>query len=113
MNYPAPQFVAGLSGLVLLAGCAIMPEPITQVEQKTSLDADKQVIFAKQEPIVAPISVYEAMARSLKYNLNHRVKMMEHAVADGQSDLAKYSLLPDLIASAGLNLLLYFLEMVF
>lgn len=101
MNYPAPQFVAGLSGLVLLAGCAIMPEPITQVEQKTSLDADKQVIFAKQEPIVAPISVYEAMARSLKYNLNHRVKMMEHAVADGQSDLAKYSLLPDLIASAG------------
>jgi len=101
MNYPAPQFIAGLSGIVLLAGCAIMPEPITRVEQQTSLDADKQVIFAKQEPIVAPITVYEAMARALKYNLNHRVKMMEHAVADGQSDLAKFSLLPDLIASAG------------
>jgi len=101
MNYPTPQFVAGLSGIVLLAGCAIMPEPITHVEQKTSLDADKQVIFAKQEPVSAPISVYEAMARALKYNLNHRVKMMEHAVADGQSDLAKYNLLPDLIASAG------------
>lgn len=101
MNYPAPQFIAGLSGIVLLAGCAIMPEPITQVEQQASLDADKQVIFAKQDPILAPITVYEAMARALKYNLNHRVKMMEHAVADGQADLAKYSLLPDLIASAG------------
>jgi outer membrane protein TolC len=101
MNYPAPRLIAGLSGVVMLAGCAIMPEPITQVEQKTSLDADKQVIFAKQEPIVAPLSVYDAMARALKYNLNHRVKMMEHAVADGQSDLAKFSLLPDLIASAG------------
>jgi outer membrane protein TolC len=101
MNHPAPQFIAGLTGVALLAGCAIMPEPITQVEQKASLDADKQVIFAKQEPIVAPLSVYDAMARALKYNLNHRVKMMEHAVADGQSDLAKYSLLPDLIASAG------------
>ncbi len=93
--------MAGLTGVVLLAGCAIMPEPITQVEQKASLDADKQIIFAKQDPISAPISVYEAMARSLKYNLNHRVKLMEHAVAEGQSDLAKYSLLPDLVASAG------------
>lgn len=101
MNHPAPQFIAGFAGAVLLTGCAIMPEPITQVEQKASLDADKQVIFAKQEPIVGPISVYDAMARALKYNLNHRVKMMEHAVADGQSDLAKFSLLPDLIASAG------------
>lgn len=101
MNHPAPQFIAGLTGVVMLAGCAIMPEPITQVEQKASLDADKQVIFAKQEPIAAPLSVYDAMARALKYNLNHRVKMMEHAVADGQSDLAKFSLLPDLIASAG------------
>ena len=101
MNHSAPQFIAGLSGIVLLAGCAIMPEPITQTEQQASLNADKQVIFAKQEPISAPISVYEAMARALKYNLNHRVKMMEHAVADGQSDLAKYNLLPDLIASAG------------
>ncbi|PPK70046.1 outer membrane protein TolC [Methylobacter tundripaludum] len=101
MNYPVPQLVAGLSGIVMLAGCAIMPEPITRSEQQTSLDADKQVIFAKQEPILAPISVYEAMARALKYNLNHRVKMMEHAVADGQSDLAKFNLLPDLIATAG------------
>ncbi len=101
MNYPAPQFIAGFSGIVLLTGCAIMPEPITQTEQQASLNADKQVIFAKQEPILAPITVYEAMARALKYNLNHRVKMMEHAVADGQSDLAKYNLLPDLIASAG------------
>jgi multidrug efflux system outer membrane protein len=101
MNHPAPQFIAGLSGIVLLTGCAIMPEPITQTEQQASLNADKQVIFAKQEPILAPITVYEAMARALKYNLNHRVKMMEHAVADGQSDLAKYNLLPDLVASAG------------
>jgi len=101
MNHPSPQFIAGLSGLVLLTGCAIMPEPITQTEQQASLNADKQVIFAKQEPILAPITVYEAMARALKYNLNHRVKMMEHAVADGQSDLAKYNLLPDLVASAG------------
>lgn len=101
MNYPTPRFIAGVSGLVMLTGCAIMPEPLTRIEQQTSLDADKQVIFAKQEAIVAPISVYDAMARALKYNLNHRVKMMEHAVADGQSDLAKYNLLPDLIASAG------------
>lgn len=101
MNYPAPPLIASVSAMVLLAGCAIMPEPITQVEQQKSLNADKQVIFAKQEPLVAPLSIYEAMARSLKYNLNHRVKMMEHAVAEGQSDLAKYSLLPDLIASAG------------
>lgn len=101
MNTPVPKLVASLSAIVMLAGCAIMPEPITFTEQQTSLNADKQVLFAKQEATVAPLSVYDAMARALKYNLNHRVKMMEHAVADGQSDLALYNLLPDLIATGG------------
>ena len=103
MNNFTPRLIIGISGLALLASCTIMPKPISQAEQQASLDADKQIIFAKQEPLIAPLSVYDSMARALKYNLNHRVKVMEHAVADGQSDLAKYSLLPDLIASGGVR----------
>jgi outer membrane protein TolC len=43
----------------------------------------------------------EAMARALKYNLDHRTRMMEEALAIGQLDLSRYDMLPKLTAAAG------------
>lgn len=59
------------------------------------------MLFDKQEPLSGALTLYQAMARALKYNLDHRVKMMERAVSEGQSTIARFDLLPELMASAG------------
>ena len=56
-----------------------------------------------QEPIVRPISLYEAMARAIKYNLDYRVTLFEEALRASETDLARVELLPDLVANAGFN----------
>ncbi len=101
MKYQTIRLSAVLSGATLLSACALMPDPITDEERQEQIAADTKLIFTEEKKVTKPITLYEAMARSLKHNLEHRVKMMEQAVADGQSDVTNFSLLPDLIASAG------------
>ena len=43
------------------------------------------------------------MARALKYNLDHRVALMEHALEERLSDSAGMDLLPELAGRAGLR----------
>lgn len=88
---------------VLQTGCSLTPLALTQQERETLITADSAVIFKDQEPLSAPLTLYQAMSRALKYNQDHRVKMMEKAVAEGQATLAKFDLLPDLVAAAGYN----------
>lgn len=45
-------------------------------------NVDQQLMFAAQEPVTAPITMEEAVARALKYNLEHRLAMMERAGAE-------------------------------
>lgn len=86
---------------LLMNGCSLTPTPLTQQERQTQIGADQLTLFKDQEPLTAPLTLYQAMSRALKYNQDHRVKMMERAVAEGQASLAKFDLLPDLVASAG------------
>lgn len=58
-------------------------------------------MFGGQEPVRGPITLEEAMARAVKYNLDSRVKLMEAAVAERQLDLSNFDLLPKLAAGAG------------
>lgn len=88
-------------GTVLSAGCSLTPSPLTMAETQSQIASDKQQLFVKQEPLMAPLTLYQAMSRALKYNLDHRVKMMERAVAEGQATLAQFDLLPQVVASAG------------
>ena len=87
--------------LLLLSGCALKPTPLTEADIQSRVTADKATMFAGQEAVAGPISLEEAMARALKYNLDLRLKMMESALSSGQADLAKYDMLPNLVASAG------------
>ena len=52
-------------------------------------------------PINGPLSLDEAMARALKYNLDRRSKQMEEALALGQMDVTKFDMLPKVLAQAG------------
>ncbi len=54
-----------------------------------------------QEAVTQSITLYEAMARALKYNLDHRVSMMELDLARRDYDLSGYKMLPKIVASGG------------
>lgn len=90
-----------LSASLLAAGCAVTPEPLTAADNLARVRKDLSVVLAPQEPVTKAISMHEAMARAIKYNLDERVKVMETAVASQQLDLSHYDMLPRVVAAAG------------
>ncbi len=87
--------------LLLFSGCAIIPKPITQDEVRNRIAEDTAGMYLNQEPINGPVSVEEAIARTLKYNLDYRLKQMESALELGLTGFASYDMLPRLLTSAG------------
>jgi outer membrane protein TolC len=85
----------------LLAGCVIAPRPLELPARQAALPGERAALFADQEPVTQPISLDEAIARAIKYNLDYREKLMEQALAQNQLDLSRIDLLPRLVAAAG------------
>lgn len=88
-------------GATLLAGCAVTPEPISERDVRSRVQADQFKIYSAQDPVYKPITFEEALARSLKYNLDYRLKLMESALSQGLAEVAKYDMMPNLLVSAG------------
>jgi outer membrane protein TolC len=93
--------VLALTLLLLSAGCTVVPKLATQEEVKDRVKSDTALMYANQSAITAPVTLEEAIARSLKYNLDYRLKKMESALALGLADNANYDMLPSLLATAG------------
>ncbi|MFN0217178.1 MAG: TolC family protein [Hyphomicrobium sp.] len=90
-----------LFALSALAGCSINPTGLSDVELSAAAELNTASVTANQEPITHEITLYEAMARALKYNLDHRVEEAEAAVRLAELDLSHYSLLPSIVAGSG------------
>ncbi|MBT8420618.1 MAG: TolC family protein, partial [Gammaproteobacteria bacterium] len=88
---------------VLLTACAVTPEPLTNDELTLQAEEDIDRLFIDTEPLseTEVLTLPRAIARALKYNLDHRVKMMEQALALNRFDVDKFDLLPKLVAQAG------------
>jgi outer membrane protein TolC len=92
--------LAAASVAFALAGCAITPEPMTDEARKVQAAADRQAMFADQDPLTRPLTLKEAFRRALAYNLDARVKVMEEALAQNDLDLSRFDLLPKAYFSA-------------
>ncbi len=86
---------------ILLTGCNLNPVPITDDERLSVMLKDQEEMYAKQEPIGGPLTFYDALARALKYNYDHRLTMMEAVLQDTQLEVATLNMLPKLTANAG------------
>ncbi|HID7510374.1 TPA: TolC family protein [Enterobacter hormaechei] len=87
---------------VMLSGCGtIKPTPLTQDEITARVNQDRAAMYQGQEPLNGPLTLSDAMARALKYNLDYRLKMMETTLARTQLDLSSQDMLPKLMADAG------------
>lgn len=93
--------LAAMAATLLIGGCTVTPVAITKQQLEQQRDTDLEKIFAGQQPVEKPITLYEAIARALKYNLDQRLKIMEEALARGELDVMRYDLLPELTAQAG------------
>ncbi|GJL61431.1 MAG: hypothetical protein NPIRA04_00850 [Nitrospirales bacterium] len=99
MNYLNSVSVTGC--LLALTGCMVTPTALTSTEITTRVDRSLQQLTSSQAQVRAPIDLYEAMARALKYNLEAKVELMNTMLAHKNLDLAHYDLLPQLVANAG------------
>lgn len=88
---------------IVLPGCSITPKALTMEEQREMLEGDRLKASAEVEPVGSVLSFNEAIARGLKYNLDHRSKMLEQAIAMGAYDLSKWDMMPKVLATAGYN----------
>lgn len=96
------QKLFGVSLLTLaISGCAVTSQPIERSASEQRAQSDLQSMFKDQEPLSGPLTLHEAMARAVKYNLESRLKVMEEALAQRQVDLATFDMLPRMALSAG------------
>ncbi len=100
MNQTHKLFTASLLAFAI-SGCAVTTQPIDRSESENRARADLSSMFKDQEPLSGPLTLNEAMARAIKYNLEARLKVMEHALAERQLDLATFDMLPRMALSAG------------
>ncbi|MBF0296354.1 MAG: TolC family protein [Magnetococcales bacterium] len=91
----------GACALVLLAGCSLTVPAISREEQARLAERDRGELFAGQQALSGPLTLHEAMARAIRYNLDLRLKRMEEALAKGQEDVAGIDMLPRLTLAAG------------
>jgi outer membrane protein, multidrug efflux system len=88
-----PAALLGL-GLLALGGCTLVPHPLTDADRLAEADGDRAEMFGNEEPLRHPLTLHEAFARALKYNLDGRVKLIEEALSQDDLDLSRYDLLP-------------------
>ena len=84
-----------------VGGCAVTSQPIDRSVSEQRAQQDLATMFKDQEPLSGPLTLHEAMARAVKYNLEARLKVMEEAMAQRQVDLATFDMLPRMALSAG------------
>lgn len=102
---PRPTVVSAslLAAAVLaLSACTTLtPVPVTEAALAETNAADRNAMRQNVEPINGPLTLDEAMARALKYNLDRRARLMEEALALRQLDTTQLDMLPRLMAQAG------------
>ncbi|MBF0423907.1 MAG: TolC family protein [Magnetococcales bacterium] len=91
----------GVLALELLSGCAMTIPGLTLEEQGRLARQEQSGMFAGQPPLTGTLTLHEAMARALKYNLDLRQKQMEETLSQSQLEVSQLELLPRLVASAG------------
>ena len=93
--------LATLCTSLFLAGCQVSTQPFNDTEIASYANDKLQRVTADQEPINSKVTLYEAMARALKYNLDYRVEIMNKTLSKKNVRLKSFDMLPNLVANTG------------
>ena len=97
----AHRVAIGLAVAAVLAGCAVVPNPFKDSDHAERSRKDAQRLAEAAEPVTAPVTLQEATARAVKYNMDYRQRLMEQVAALGQLSVGNWDLLPKLTLQAG------------
>ena len=100
-HFQMKPIALALAALALSACSTIAPFPLSSEALLPANQADRTATQKGVQPITGALTLDEALARALKYNLERRAKMMEEALAFNQLDVSHFDMLPRLVAQAG------------
>ncbi|MBF0296466.1 MAG: TolC family protein [Magnetococcales bacterium] len=85
----------------LFSGCAVRPHPLETTELQQQLQLDREAMFARNDKADHPLTLPEAIARAMRFNLEQRVKELEELQAKKQISVSSLDMFPKLFASGG------------
>ncbi|GGG07671.1 MULTISPECIES: TolC family protein [Cysteiniphilum] len=83
-----------LTGSLILSGCSITPKAITHEVQLNNTYKGLHEVIANQQQINHTVTLAEAIARTLKYNLDHKVQQAQLMLESGNLKAAYMEMLP-------------------
>src|SRR5690606_5858965 len=84
-----------------LAGCKVMPKPMSVNESYQEATKNIAHLFNNEQSIKT-LTYPEALARGIRYNYDYRIKLVNNALQAGQLKIAEYTMFPDLKTSGSL-----------
>ena len=85
-----------------LSACAIKPKPIDNQELQATLQSVNAKLHVMRPEIKSKyLSLHRAIARSIKYNFEARIKTLEQVLATTDLEATSLTMLPSLAANAG------------
>jgi len=88
--------------IVPLAACTVKSSPISIDKRYSEAQQDIKELFDPQRHISVKMNYYQALARSIKYNLDYRIKLTNYALQAGQLTVAEFTMFPALNTSGSL-----------
>jgi outer membrane protein TolC len=86
-----------------LGGCAVKTVPLNADADAVRFKGKLDALIKAEAPVNGPISLYEAMARALKYNLDQKIEAMDEALRQRQIEARSADLLPTVVAGSGFS----------
>ena len=85
----------------VLSGCAVSPQPLTNEQLLDLANQNTTRVAADQEAFAGSVSLYEAMARALKYNLDYKVEIMQTSLRAAELRFSHFNMLPSAVINSG------------
>ena len=89
------------AGALALVSCSVLTTPTNSADRAARAQTDRERLFKNQEPVQGPLTLYDAIARAIKYNSSQKVARMEQSLSEELSQSVTYDMLPSLAASGG------------
>ena len=97
-----PLHIAAFVALpFMVGGCTLTPTPLTDEQMSGLTVANLARVSSGQDAIQGQISLYEAVARALKYNLDDQVAELQVALRVHETRQAAANMLPSIVTNAG------------